>query len=124
MALWKFLVPAYDGKIWVRTEGRTLIDIAKTWSHELQHVADFRDFPGITHLAWRASYFPGSGFARYFLEFRGYSAGKQLKSLLTPFQSIKGNPRTWFVYDTAIFGVGGTTAVAVWVWELFEGAEE
>ena len=38
---------------------------------ELQHVRDFTNLPGVTHLAVRRQYFPGSGASRYFLEVRG-----------------------------------------------------
>lgn len=108
----KFLQPKYKATIQdVVTQGRSPQDIARTWTHELQHVKDIEHMPGITHLAARAKYFPGSGFARYFLEVRGYHAGGELASPLTPFLSFNSRQVRWFVYDSVILGVGGTGAV-------------
>ena len=105
---YKFLSPKYDTDIWVRTAGRTPQEIANTWSHELQHFRDFTNLPGITHLAARGKYFPGSGLARYFLEFRGYRAGGTLTSLRTPLQSFNAEQTRWLMYD-----LGGISFVSV-----------
>jgi hypothetical protein len=121
---WKYLSPKYDGKIWVRTQGRTPQAIGRTWSHELKHVDDFINHSQITHLAARQQYFPGSGMARYVLEFRGYRAGGQLDNLLVPLRSFKPHHTQWLGYDVIIFGVGGGTATGMTIYDLLDGDDE
>jgi hypothetical protein len=108
---YRYLSPKYDTDIWVGTTGRTPQQIARTWSHELQHFRDFTNLPGVTHLAARDKYFPGSGLARCFLEFRGYRAGGTLTSLRTPLQAFNAQQTRWLVYDLggiAFVGAAGT----------------
>lgn len=108
---YKFLSPKYEPSIVVHStiDGIpvSLANRMKTAIHEGQHASDVRQFPGLIHLIAKDSYFPGSGFARYFFEFRGYRAEGGLRNLFTPFNSFGSNHIRYFAYDTAIFGFGG-----------------
>jgi len=108
---YKYLSPKYDAKISVQTQGRTSQQIARTWSHELQHYDDILAHPQITHLATKKDYFPGTGLARYWLEYRGYSAGGTLSSPLTPLRSFSPTQKAYLGYAILIFGGGGGTAI-------------
>lgn len=107
---YRYVTPRYEGKISVVTAGRTPKEIARTYSHELQHVSDFVNHPQITQLAARKSYFPGTGLARYALEVRGYHAGGSLASPLTPLKSFSNAQKAYLGADVTIFGVGGSAA--------------
>ena len=107
---YRYVSPRYEGRISVVTEGRTPQQIARTYSHELQHVSDFVNHPQITHLVARKDYFPGTGLARYALEVRGYHAGGTLASPLTPLRSFSNAQKAYLGYDIIIFGVGGSAA--------------
>lgn len=69
--------------------------------HETRHVADFAGLPQLTHLATGSV--PGRGFARYALEYRGYSAeaGSKLINPLLPFLSFDLKSGVYFVGETA-----------------------
>jgi hypothetical protein len=118
---YRYVTPRYDGTISVVTQGRTPQQIARTYSHELQHVSDFVNHPQITYLATRERYFPGTGLARYFLEVRGYHAGSSLASPLTRLRSFSGAQKAHLGSDVIIFGGGGSAAAYSTYNTLFEG---
>ena len=101
---YKFLKPKYTGQRWVKTAGRSRAEIARTSLHEAQHIADFNNYPGVTNLAARSKYFPGSGFSRYWLEYRGYRTGGTYKNIFTPLHSFNPPHKRWLMYDIGIFG--------------------
>ena len=114
---WKPLRPRYTGAYTYTTRGRTAAQIARTIAHEQTHVADFARFPGITHLATKGRYFPGRGFARYFLERRAYVHGGDY-ALSAPFRSMRmvgGSMENFYADLGLVVGIGGVgTGVALY----------
>ncbi len=89
--------------------------MARIIAHEQTHVADFARFPGITHLATKKGYFPGRGFARFFLERRGYVHGGDY-ALRAPFRSMRAVPGVMdnFYADVAlVLGITATGTAVV-----------
>jgi len=114
---YQFLKPSFDVKASVVTEGRTAEAIAATKAHEGQHIMDVIANPQLTYLATqarigKAGYFPGSGLARYWFEYRGYSAGGTLNNLTTPLQSFRAAQKTYLWYDLTLFGGGSAGAAS------------
>ena len=72
-----------------------------TATHEMQHAIDIVNNPQLTSLA-NHTYFPGAGFARYWFEYRGYSAEGALASPLTPFNSFNSGQLFNFGADVGL----------------------
>ncbi len=108
---YRYTTPSFGIDAGVVTEGRTAAQIAATKAHEGQHIMDVVAHPQITHLATQKGFFPGSGISRYWLEYRGYSAGGQLQGLGTPFQSFNTLQKVNFGMDALIFGGGTAGAI-------------
>jgi RHS repeat-associated protein len=118
---YKYVTPSFTVNAGVVTQGRTVAQIAATKVHEGQHIMDVLNHPQITHLATKNSYFPGSGLARYWLEYRGYSAGGR-QGLLTPLGSFSPAQQRYLAYDMAIFG-GGSVGAGFMQYESWKGGE-
>jgi hypothetical protein len=99
---YRYITPRFDIDAGVVTEGRTTAQIMATKAHEGQHIADILNHPQITYLAGKETYFPGAGFSRYWLEYRGYCAGGTLQNLATPLQSFRPKYLNFFWRDVSI----------------------
>lgn len=93
----QYWTPQYD-PITVVSDGEE-----STATHEMQHAVDIVNNPQLTSLA-NHTYFPGAGFARYWFEYRGYSAEGALSSPLVPFNSFNSAQLFNFGADVGVFG--------------------
>jgi hypothetical protein len=122
---YRYVRPRYSGKAGLKdVSGLSDAEIAKVKIHEGNHLLFYEEHPQLTYLIHGNPKFPGSGFAKYFLEYRAYKAAGQLESLATPFRSFSAAQMRYFKRDVAIAGAIGVVGTGSLLYYLCGGGQQ